>query len=345
MTSYKTYRIVDGKPRLVIVDENGQIINKNTSKDKLKGLEKEPRKYRDTIKKYTDEDLLGYLRQFEKENGRIPTIRDFINSPEYPVHGTYQNRFGSWSNALKLVGLDAESMVKHGIVKNNYQKGRLSEIIVRDHFKKNPVDLAGENCISPWDGLCPNGLSYDVKSSKFHKEGHYKFSTKNKYKEDIEIYYLLAFNEDYTELEHGWRIPGEMAEKDHFQVGLNSNYEFNVENMKEYDITDKLREIINRGEYLNMTNINVRIDGQPIAFPGQLTAYDSGSTYTERTIVAIDTREITTANPNPTTDTFYGNLATGALPMGEIPSANNTIQYVTVGTSLNPQQYQNQNVQ
>jgi len=82
----------------------------------------------------------------------------------------------------------------------------------------------------------------------------------------------------------------------------------------------------------------------PNAFSGQIVAYNSGPTYTEKTIIAVDTREITTPNPNPTTDFFYANLATGALPMGNIQSANKTIQYVTVGTGTNPQQYQNQDV-
>jgi hypothetical protein len=82
----------------------------------------------------------------------------------------------------------------------------------------------------------------------------------------------------------------------------------------------------------------------PKTFSGQLAAYDSGNTYTESTVVAIDTRVITTPNPNPDTDHFYANLSTGALPTGDIPSANNTIQFVTVGTGTNPQQYQNQNV-
>lgn len=83
----------------------------------------------------------------------------------------------------------------------------------------------------------------------------------------------------------------------------------------------------------------------PIAFSGQLAAYSSNSTRTEREIVSTDPRKITKPNPNPTTDHFYDNLATGALPMGEIPSANRTIQFVPVGTGTNPQQYQNQNVQ
>jgi hypothetical protein len=92
-----------------------------------------------------------------------------------------------------------------------------------------------------------------------------------------------------------------------------------------------------------MTNIKTRIDGQPIAFSGQLAAFPSGNTYTEGTVIAVDTRVITTPNPNPTTDGFYANLATGAIPTGKIPSANNTIQNVTVGTA-SPQPYQNINV-
>lgn len=86
----------------------------------------------------------------------------------------------------------------------------------------------------------------------------------------------------------------------------------------------------------------------PNAFSGQIVAYDSGNTYTEKTIIADDTREVTAPNPNPfpgpNPDTFYANLSTGALPMGNIQSANKTIQYVTVGTETNPQQYQNQDV-
>lgn len=40
MMQYKSYRIVDGKPRWVIVDENGKIIHKEPSKEDLKGLDK-----------------------------------------------------------------------------------------------------------------------------------------------------------------------------------------------------------------------------------------------------------------------------------------------------------------
>lgn len=251
---YNTCRILDGKPRKVIVDENGKVINRNPSKDELKGLEKELRTFRDTIKYetiYTDEELLNCLRQFEKENGRVPIRDDFRSHPIYPSYMTYVVRFGSWSKALKLVGLDVESMVKKGVIETNDQKARLAEMTIRDQFKEHPIDLAGENKNSPCDGICPNGMYYDVKSSKLYIKSkncgaHWIFGINNKYKEYIEIYYLLAFSEDYSKLKYGWRIPGEITEKDYFIVWLTYG-EFTVDNMKEYDITDKLKEIINIG--------------------------------------------------------------------------------------------------
>jgi len=248
---YKSYRIIDGKPRWVIVDETGNIVNRNPSKDELNDLKEETyvRKYnrKGGSRKYTDKDLLNYLRQFENDEGRIPTATDFFNNPRYPNHGTYQKRFGSWSNALKLVGLDVDSMVKKGIFETCQQKARLAEIKVINHFKQHPVDLAGENQNSPRDGICPNGKAYDVKSSMLHKDTHYNFNINNKHKDEIEIYYFLAFNKDYTKSEYAWRIPGEIVEKDYFRVGLNPDYEFNVENMEEYDITDKIRDIVKEG--------------------------------------------------------------------------------------------------
>lgn len=98
--------------------------------------------------------------KFEKENERPPTARDFINNREYPGYRIYFDRFGSWQKALKLVELDFEAMVKKGIVKNEHQKARLSEIIIRDHFKNKPMDLSGDKCDNPCDGICPNGKTY-----------------------------------------------------------------------------------------------------------------------------------------------------------------------------------------
>ena len=91
--------------------------------------------------KIADSELLTYLEQFYKENGRSPTRRDFSNNSRYPSYITYVNRFGSWNKGLKLVGLDTDTMVIKGILGNNNHKGRLFEIYVLEHFIEKPVDV------------------------------------------------------------------------------------------------------------------------------------------------------------------------------------------------------------
>lgn len=243
MINYKTKRIIDGKPRWVVINEDGNVVNRNPSKEELKGLKIEPREPYDT-RIVTKKEALDGLKRYCEKNGRPPVALDLLHNSEYPSSETYRQRFGSWSNALKSVEMDVELMVKKGVIETTDQKARFSEIIIRDHFEKNSVDLAGENKRSPCDGICPNGKMYDVKSSKLHYNTFYQFITKNKYKEEIEIYYFLAFNEDWTKLDYGWRVPGEIVERDDFEIGLNSRYEFNIENMKQYDITNELRDVL-----------------------------------------------------------------------------------------------------
>lgn len=197
--------------------------------------------------RYNDEELLRYLVRFNNKNGRPPTEDDFSNNSGYPSFGTYIKHFGSWEKAKKLVGLDTDTMVEKGVLDTSDKKARLAERIILDHFEKNPVDLSGENKLSPCDGICPNGKTYDVKSSKFDGM-KWHFNVRNKHKDDIEIYYFLAFNEDWTKLKYGWRVPGEIVEKDYFYVGLeNSGWEFTIDDMKKYDITDKLDKIQEKG--------------------------------------------------------------------------------------------------
>lgn len=201
------------------------------------------------FRRYTEKELLDCLRKFEKENGRVPRELDFRNNLEYPGSSTYIRYFGSWSNALKLVEMDVTSMVNRGILISNQQKARLAEIKIINHFKNYSIDLAGKNQCSPCDGICPNGKTYDVKSSKLDVKGNcYHFGTNNKHRDEIEIYYLLGFNEDYTKLEYAWRVPGEIMDvlACHISTCDHSYAKFNIKNMQEYDITDQINEIINK---------------------------------------------------------------------------------------------------
>ena len=222
---------------------------KSLEKRIYKGVRSRPRQYA----KYTDEELLDYLTRFYEEYGKPPGVMDFVYNPGYPNVMTYIRRFGSFQKALKLVGLDVDSIIEKGVIVTSDQKARFSEILIRDHFKIHPTDLAGENKKSPCDGICPNGMTYDVKtSSKLHGK-YYQFKTDNKHKEDIELYYLLGFNEDFTELDYGWRVPGEIIEDPMLYVGASwARSKFTIKNMGEYEITDKLKDILGKYEKLEV---------------------------------------------------------------------------------------------
>lgn len=191
----------------------------------------------------TDDELLEFLVQFFKENGRSPTQTDFNKSRKYPNYCAYRYRFGGWQKALKLVGLDIDSMVKKGIVETSQQKARLSEIYILNHFnKKGSIDLSGNNCKSPFDGICPEGETYDVKSSSLLID-RWIFDLDNTYREDIKWLYLCAFDKYYNNLLYVWRVPSTFTDQNKLYIELDNNREFNIKNMEEYDITEKFKEI------------------------------------------------------------------------------------------------------
>lgn len=212
---------------------------------KLVGLDKKN-------KIYTDGELLNYLKAFYEENKIIPRVKDFVNNPGYPSFATYQKRFGTWNKALKFVGLDIDTMVSQGILETTIQKGRLFEILVICLFENMSIDLSGDNWKSSYDGICPNGQTYDAKSMGLRTNGQWcgwPFVTTNKDKDDdkeaIQWYYFGAFSKDYTELLHVWRVPGDVVEGNSFIVGMYSG-RLNVENMKEYEITDDFMKVISK---------------------------------------------------------------------------------------------------
>lgn len=239
---FMSTRWIDGKQKKVIVDICGDIINRDPTKEELKGIKPELSR----IEISNDETLLlEFLRYFKKKEGRPPTRRDLDNNPKYPSDSTYLRRFGSLEKAKKLIGQDLDSIVMNGVIENTNQKARLAEIFVLQH-DEGFIDLAGDNRISPVDGICPKNQKYDVKSSKFYARGYWMYWL-NKI---VDFYYLLAFNYNWSELLHVWRIPGVMimdirniqnclyigCSKGH---GHNKGYEYNIENMKEYEITEK----------------------------------------------------------------------------------------------------------
>lgn len=100
------------------------------------GLEKhnaknKPKRY----KKYTDEELLEYLRIFAEENNEIPTHTDFI-SGSLPREGVYVRRFGSIDKARRLAGV--YDVVDQEIVEEFNGKVR-KQGMFRGVFQFNPL--------------------------------------------------------------------------------------------------------------------------------------------------------------------------------------------------------------
>lgn len=86
--------------------------------------------------------------------GDIIQVKDGL----YPEKVTVNEQAKLYAQSKNTI-IDGSSLPYHG---SFWEKG-LVEIIVRDRFKRHPVDLAGENKGSHCDGICPNGKNYDVK--------------------------------------------------------------------------------------------------------------------------------------------------------------------------------------
>jgi Homing endonuclease associated repeat len=57
-------------------------------------------------RRYTDEDILGELRQAAERLGRSPTMREFADDPDARVHPqTVIEHFGTWNAAKRAAGL------------------------------------------------------------------------------------------------------------------------------------------------------------------------------------------------------------------------------------------------
>lgn len=133
---FKSYRLIDGQPKWVVVNQNGDILNRNPDKGELIGL-KEEQYIKKRRKGYTRETLLGYLKQFYQETGRTPESKDFANDPRYPNFSTYFHTFGSWNEALKISGLCV----------NKIMDGNYNETNTCDRIKK--VGCSFRRCGDP----------------------------------------------------------------------------------------------------------------------------------------------------------------------------------------------------
>jgi len=79
-------------------------------------------------KPYSKKELLDRIRKFYLKNGRIPLKREFN------MYREYQQRFGSWNNAIKLAGFKPNQVIfsKKCIAKDGHACDSYAEKIIDD---------------------------------------------------------------------------------------------------------------------------------------------------------------------------------------------------------------------
>jgi hypothetical protein len=140
-------------------------------------------------------------------------------------------------NALKLLSLDIDSMIKKGIFSDTNQKGRQAELHIAENDEKDGTDLSGENCLNHIDGISKNNEPYDVKGSKLYDRygGYWQFVI-DKF-EDVNFYYLIGYDKERKNILHKWKISSyDFIDIDYLVIGNNNSWRYNLENMKEFEL-------------------------------------------------------------------------------------------------------------
>ncbi len=86
-------------------------------------------------KPYSKKELLDKIRKFYLKNGRIPLKREFN------MYREYQQRFGSWNNAIRLAGFEPNSVIfsKKFLAKDGHTCDSFAEKIIDDWLSKNKI--------------------------------------------------------------------------------------------------------------------------------------------------------------------------------------------------------------
>jgi len=175
MTMYNRYTIINGKPRWIIVDENGNIINESPTKEELKSLEVEPHKIKRKGQSWTKKRIIEVIIQSYEETGRVPTEDDFKHNPNLPSDYTVYKYFGYLGNAIKEAGLlEKRYNPTHSCDrcrKNFNEVERLGKTPVREYDDKGNWTRKWD-CPACWEKYSSNSKTNIMKSIGDRRTGN-----------------------------------------------------------------------------------------------------------------------------------------------------------------------------
>lgn len=224
-------RKINRKYRKIIIDDENRIISENPKKEDLKCLPIYLPTIREILKLQEDECkkyLTEFIRHWKRKNGRVPREKDFNNNSGYPSYITFVRIFKTWNNAIREAGLQLhnrgggllctdEELLEHLI---KWYEDR-DEPPSREDFLHNSKypSFTPYNRFGGWqNSLKILGLDTD----SLVRRG------------------IIKTNQQKARL-------GEIFVNNFvIVIGLRTTYECNIENMKEYEITDEIRPIFEK---------------------------------------------------------------------------------------------------
>lgn len=135
------YYKIPVKPRTLSCGKNPNSL-KNLELGKTEEVE---RKSAESRIIYSREKLIGKIKEFVQEEGRVPTKNEFAKNPLYPNYATYQSYFGSWNKGIIAAGYKPNEMwfvlenSRNLQAKDGHLCNSVSEIIIDDWLFKNNI--------------------------------------------------------------------------------------------------------------------------------------------------------------------------------------------------------------
>ena len=130
-------------------------------KDALPAHEYRALRHKPPPKKYTDDDLIGFLRKAGAAQDGILTIASYQRfrrkaRGQYPTPQVYTNRFGSWLKALHAAGMPANVPYGWGGISFDVEECLAAVRAVQQKLGKPPTSQEYEQCARESEGSLPS---------------------------------------------------------------------------------------------------------------------------------------------------------------------------------------------
>jgi len=104
-------------------------------------------------RKYSNEELLGYLREYADGRERAPR-QVFDDIEKYPSSTLYSNRFGAWNNAKELAGVTEKTRLTKEDVLEDIKRCQEKHDSVKDkYFRNDPEIICTKTIYRHFDSL------------------------------------------------------------------------------------------------------------------------------------------------------------------------------------------------